>query len=102
VKREVKEEVGLEVDHLRYFASQPWSFSDSVLMGFFADLAGSDEITLEEEELAEAGWFERSEIPPAESLFSLTSTMMEAFREGRENEGIGAVGKVSEPGLQKV
>ena len=59
VRREVMEEVGLKVKNIRYYKSQPWSFSDSLLVGFFAELDGDDTITLEEEELAEAVWFER-------------------------------------------
>lgn len=83
VHREVMEEVGLQVKNLRYFASQPWSFSDSLLMGFFADLDGSPEIRLDETELAEAVWFPREQVPEQKSLQSLTSTMVEAFRQNR-------------------
>jgi NAD+ diphosphatase len=45
VHREVMEEVGLKVKNLRYYKNQPWSFSDSLLVGFFAELDGSPEIT---------------------------------------------------------
>lgn len=83
VHREVMEEVGLKVKNLRYFASQPWAFSDSLLMGFFADLDGSPEIRLDETELAEAVWFPREQVPEQKSLQSLTSTMVEAFRQNR-------------------
>ena len=83
VHREVMEEVGLKVKNLRYFASQPWSFSDSLLMGFFADLDGSPEIRLDETELAEAVWLPREQVPEQKSLQSLTSTMVEAFRQNR-------------------
>ena len=34
VQREVMEEVGLKVKNLRYYKSQPWSFSDTLLFGF--------------------------------------------------------------------
>lgn len=83
VHREVMEEVGLKVKNIRYYGCQPWSFSDSLLMGFFADLDGEEAVTLDEEELAEAEWFEREDIPPTSSLMSLTSTMIEAFRSGK-------------------
>jgi len=82
VEREVMEEVGLRVRNIRYFASQPWPFSDSLLLGFFCDLDGDDRIRLDEHELAEANWFRRADIPPSESTMSLTSTMMETFRRG--------------------
>ena len=33
VKREVMEEVGLQVKNITYYKSQPWSFSDTLLLG---------------------------------------------------------------------
>ena len=59
VQREVMEEVGLKVKNIRYYKSQPWSFSDTILMGFYCDLDGEEEITLDREELALAEWFQR-------------------------------------------
>lgn len=83
VHREVMEEVGLRVKNLRYYKSQPWSFSDTLLAGFFAELDGDEEITLDEEELAVAEWFEREEIPVTEKSRSLTNEMILGFKEGR-------------------
>jgi len=83
VRREVLEETGLRVDHIRYFDSQPWGFSRSLLVGFFADLAGPPAVTLDSGELSEATWFKRQDIPVSESSISLTAKMMTAFREGR-------------------
>lgn len=80
--REVMEEVGLKVANPRYYRSQPWAFSHSLLMGFFADLDGDPAVTLDGNELAEARWFARHELPEAESLMSLTWDMIEAFRNG--------------------
>lgn len=82
VKREVMEEVGLKVKNLRYYKSQPWSFSDTILMGFFADLDGEEEITLDRDELALAEWYEREEIPVSESTGSLTNEMILGFKRG--------------------
>lgn len=80
VKREVMEEVGLRVKNIRYYKSQPWSFSDSVLMGFFADLDGDADVTLDTEELAMAEWFEREEIPVKPAGVSLTNEMIIKFK----------------------
>lgn len=80
--REVMEEVGLKVGKLTYFASQPWGFSDSVISGFFAKLEGSDKIRLDRNELSEAVWLSRDEIPPQKNNISITSAMIEAFRTG--------------------
>lgn len=79
VRREVMEEVGLKIKNIRYYKSQPWAFSSSLLLGFFAELKGSDEITLEEEELAEAGWYSRGEITLQDDGISLTREMITCF-----------------------
>ncbi|UQZ87828.1 NAD(+) diphosphatase [Deltaproteobacteria bacterium Smac51] len=80
VRREVMEEVGLEIRNIRYYKSQPWAFSQSVLAGFFADLAGSDQIKLDLTELSEAVWMPRERIQESGSSLSLTYEMIEAFR----------------------
>ena len=84
VHREVMEEVGVRVKNLRFYKSQPWSFSDTLLMGFFCELDGDDEsITLDETELAVGEWKSRDEMPDRSDDISLTSEMMEQFRLGR-------------------
>ena len=83
VRREVMEEVGLKVKNIRYYKSQPWSFSDSVMIGFTAELDGDDTIRLEEDELAEAGWFTRDEIVEYPPYISVGHEMMKAFKDGK-------------------
>ena len=82
VEREVMEEVGLKLKNISYYKSQPWAFSESLLAGFFADVDGSTEVVLDENELAEAEWFLRTELPETVSTMSLTWDMIEAFRAG--------------------
>ncbi len=82
IKREVLEEVGIKVKNIRYYRSQPWAFSQSVLMGFFADLDGSSKVSLDDEELSEAEWFSREDIPMEDSTMSLTWDMIEHFKQG--------------------
>ncbi len=83
VRREVYEEVGLRVKNLRYYKSQPWSFSDTLLFGFFAELDGEDDsITLDTRELATADWFTREEAPAQPLNISLTSEMIWKFKNG--------------------
>ncbi len=83
VAREVMEEVGLKVKNIRYYKSQPWPFTETILMGFYCDLEGSDKICLDEEELALAEWFERDEIPVSPSRDSLTNEMIMMFKNGK-------------------
>lgn len=83
VRREVLEEVGLKVKNIRYYKNQPWAFSESILVGFFADLDGDDSITLDSNELAVGEFVNREEIPTdEENGLSLTYTMMQAFKNG--------------------
>ena len=86
VRREVMEEVGLRVKNLTYYKSQPWSLSGCLLVGFFAELDGSDEITLDEEELSEALWLTRDEITLERDDISITREMIMWFKEHKDNE----------------
>ena len=82
VRREVMEEVGLRVKNIRYYKSQPWAFSDTVMIGFTAELDGDDTITLQEEELSEAGWYTRDQVELYGSCISVGHEMMAAFKAG--------------------
>ena len=59
VRRELHEEAGVVVDKVTYFATQPWPFPSSLMIGCFAE-ARDREIKVDENELAEARWLERS------------------------------------------
>ena len=64
VRREVKEEAGIDVGEVRYDSSQPWPFPSSLMIGFIAD-ATSDQIEIGDDELEDARWFTRDEIDAA-------------------------------------
>lgn len=64
VRREVKEEVGLDVDEVTYHSSQPWPFPSTLMIGCFAH-ATSDDIHVDEDEIDEARWFSRDELRAA-------------------------------------
>ncbi len=83
VRRETMEEVGLRVKNLKYYKSQPWPFSSSLLLGYTCELDGDDTITLEEDELSLAEWVEREDLPDRSRDISLTSEIMETFRTGK-------------------
>lgn len=82
VQREVMEEVGLKVKNIRYYKSQPWSFSSTLLCGFFCDVDGDISITLDTNELALAEWFARENIPVEDDGISLTGEMIRVFKHG--------------------
>ena len=80
--REVKEETGISIKNIRYIGSEPWPFSNSLIAGFTAELDGSPEITMQQAELSEAKWVERSEIGEYTGRLSISGTMIKRFKEG--------------------
>lgn len=82
VRREVMEEVGLKVKNITYYKSQPWAFSDSAMIGFFAQLDSDEEITLQKDELSTARWFNREDIPDMPTDISIGQEMMMFFKNG--------------------
>ena len=61
VRREVMEEVGIEVGDVTYAGSQPWPFPSSLMLGFFGRATTSD-IHVDADEISEARWFTREEV----------------------------------------
>ena len=62
--REVREEVSIEIKNIRYFASQPWPFPNSLMIAFHVDYA-SGEITPDQSEIEAADWFTPDRLPQA-------------------------------------
>ena len=78
VAREIKEEVGISVKNIRYFASQPWPFPNSLMVAFFADYAGG-EITPDKSEIRDAGWFSPSKLPSIPPKITIARQMIDWF-----------------------
>ncbi|MGH7961818.1 MAG: NAD(+) diphosphatase, partial [Candidatus Binatia bacterium] len=70
VAREVKEEVGITVDNIRYFGSQPWPFPHSLMIGFTAEYV-EGELKLDPTEIVEAGWFRADSLPSIPGRMSI-------------------------------
>jgi NAD+ diphosphatase len=76
VHREIREEVGVEVDDVRYFASQPWPFPNSLMLGFVATWTGG-EITVDGDEIADAQWFSADDLPMIPGKLSIARALID-------------------------
>lgn len=82
VRREVKEEVGLDVKNIRYYKSQPWPLTGSLMVGFIAEADELQPISLETKEIAEAAWFARGNLPNYPPALSIAGEMIGMFDRG--------------------
>jgi NAD+ diphosphatase len=78
VRREVKEEVGVDVGALAYAGSQPWPFPHQLMVGFTAQYTSGD-IRPDGEELERAAWFTRETLPDLPSPVSLSRQMIDTW-----------------------
>ncbi|NLF53998.1 MAG: NAD(+) diphosphatase [Thauera phenolivorans] len=86
VHREVFEEVALRVRELRYFASQPWPFPHSLMLGYQAEYAGG-ELVCAADEIEDAAFFHVDRLPAnLPGRFTIAHWLMRDFcrRHGRE------------------
>lgn len=78
VHREVEEEVGVKINNLTYFDSQPWPFPHSLMMGFLAEYESGD-IVPEEGEIDDAQWFDVDSLPIIPPKLSIAGRLIEAI-----------------------
>jgi len=76
VRREIREEVRIEVKNIQYFGSQSWPFPDSLMVGFTAEYK-SGEISIDNDEIDEAGWFSVSELPRIPRKISIARQLID-------------------------
>ena len=84
VRREVREEVGVEVENIRYFGSQPWPFPNSLMTGFTADYAGG-ELKPQPGEIEDAGWYTAEDLPQMPPRVSIARRLIDDFIEHAAN-----------------
>lgn len=82
LRREVLEEVGLEIHDVRYLGDQPWGVSGSHMFAFHAKADDHAPLQIQKSELADAKWFSREEIQPIPHKVSIAYELMERFRKG--------------------
>ena len=75
IHREVREEVGIEVSSLCYFASQSWPFPNSLMIAYTAEYAGG-ELTPNGHEIAEAEWFDHTNLPQLPPRISIARALI--------------------------
>ena len=80
--REVKEEVGLDIRNIRYYDSQPWPLSGSMMIGFVAEADENQPISIDGQEISEAAWFQKGNLPKHPSTISIAGEMIEKFEQG--------------------
>ena len=80
VRREIFEEVGIDVRKIRYFGSQPWPFPDSLMVAFTAEYAGG-EITLDDDEIVSADWYSAAKLTRVPGKFSIARRLIDWFVE---------------------
>jgi len=89
VRREVREETGVLVESVHYFASQAWPFPASLMLGFHAKAsatsAGGGVLTLDDE-LEDARWFSAAELQGAATTvlpppFTIARRLIDAWLE---------------------
>ena len=76
--REVFEEVGLKLGHLRYFGSQSWPFPNSLMLGFHAEYESGD-IVCQEGEIADAQWFRADNLPQIPPKTAISGWLIQEF-----------------------
>lgn len=84
VRREVREEVGLEIKNIQYKYSQSWPFPDSLMLGFTAEYA-SGEITPDGEEIADAGFYSIDDLPTLPGHGSIARRIIEDYIKEMKN-----------------
>jgi NAD+ diphosphatase len=78
VAREIHEEAGIAITDIRYFGSQPWPFTGSLMIGFTARWAGGD-IVAEPSEIADADWFDPDALPRIPPKLSIARELIDDF-----------------------
>ena len=78
IRREVMEEVGIEVGEVEYFTSQSWPFPGQLMLGFFATYK-SGELRLDKREIVDANWFRYDSLPLTPPLATVAGQLINTY-----------------------
>jgi NAD+ diphosphatase len=78
LRREVAEEVGVQVGRIDYFRSQPWPYPHQIMVGFFAEYAGG-EVRIDRDELDDARWFHVDALPQIPPPLSIARQLINTW-----------------------
>lgn len=78
LRREIREEAGIEIDTIRWFGSQSWPYPNSLMMGFFAEYAGG-ELRPQPEEIEDLCWFRRDALPALPHRSTIAYQMIDSL-----------------------
>jgi NAD+ diphosphatase len=78
VRRELSEEVHIAVKNIRYFGSQPWPYSGSLMVAFTAEYE-SGTIEVDHKEIEAAGWYTADNLPTIPTPLSISRSLIDWF-----------------------
>jgi len=78
VRREIREEAGIEITEPQWFGSQSWAFPHSLMLGFTAEWAAG-EIRADEDELEDLQWFSRDALPLLPPPASIARRLLDSW-----------------------
>ena len=78
VGREISEEVGISVKNIRYFGSQSWPYTNSLMIAFTAEHK-SGEIRIDQDEILDAEWFYPDNLPQLPGWGSISRRLVDHF-----------------------
>lgn len=85
VRREVKEETGLDIRNIRYFGNQPWPYPSGQMIGFTAEYAGGT-LRLQDEELSTAAFFRYDRLPEIPHKLSMARMLIDDWIKVKNEE----------------
>lgn len=86
VVREIREEVSIEVNDLKYFGSQSWPFPNSLMIAFTCQYAGG-KIVLDSNEMEDAGWYSIESMPRVPPKMSIARQLIDWFVAKNSQQG---------------